>query len=205
MEEINMKKLILCSLTGSLLLGAIVPTATVLASEKDGNYSKDGNLKIAEVINENASASDFEIISIIDHPVETKDGNDSLIKPYVIINDGGYSWTRINTRYYSDALSNSIVYNTSNYLVNIVLTYFGSKIIKSAVQLSDFMSALASSSVANVTNILSQPATVYYTVTTYEDYDSVNYYVKQNIKIYSDSSRTKVVSNSNVVSRFTRN
>lgn len=120
MEEINMKKLILCSLTGSLLLGAIVPTATVLASEKDGNYSKDGNLKIAEVINENASASDFEIISIIDHPVETKDGNDSLIKPYVIINDGGYSWTRINTRYYSDALSNSIVYNTSNYLVNIV-------------------------------------------------------------------------------------
>ena len=115
-----MKKLILCSLTGSLLLGAIVPTATVLASEKDGNYSKDGNLKIAEVINENASASDFEIISIIDHPVETKDGNDSLIKPYVIINDGGYSWTRINTRYYSDALSNSIVYNTSNYLVNIV-------------------------------------------------------------------------------------
>ncbi|WP_321433937.1 hypothetical protein [Trichococcus flocculiformis] len=42
-----MKKLILCSLTGSLLLGAIVPTATVLASEKDGNYSKDGNLKIA--------------------------------------------------------------------------------------------------------------------------------------------------------------
>ena len=97
MEEINMKKLILCSLTGSLLLGAIVPTATVLASEKDGNYSKDGNLKIAEVINENASASDFEIISIIDHPVETKDGNDSLIKPYVIINDGGYSWTRINT------------------------------------------------------------------------------------------------------------
>ena len=65
MEEINMKKLILCSLTGSLLLGAIVPTATVLASEKDGNYSKDGNLKIAEVINENASASDFEIISII--------------------------------------------------------------------------------------------------------------------------------------------
>ena len=177
-----MKKLILCSLTGSLLLGAIVPTATVLASEKDGNYSKDGNLKIAEVINENASASDFEIISIIDHPVETKDGNDSLIKPYVIINDGGYSWTRINTRYYSDALSNSIVYNTSNYLVNIVLTYFGSKIIKLAVQLSDFMSALASSSVANVTNILSQPATVYYTVTTYEDYDSVNYYVKQNIK-----------------------
>ena len=85
MEEINMKKLILCSLTGSLLLGAIVPTATVLASEKDGNYSKDGNLKIAEVINENASASDFEIISIIDHPVETKDGNDSLIKPYVIL------------------------------------------------------------------------------------------------------------------------
>ena len=67
------------------------------------------------------------------------------------------------------------------------------------------MSALASSSVANVTNILSQPATVYYTVTTYEDYDSVNYYVKQNIKIYSDSSRTKVVSNSDVVSRFTRN
>ncbi|HFU5941379.1 hypothetical protein, partial [Enterococcus faecium] len=131
--------------------------------------------------------------------------NNNLITPYAIVNDEGYTWSKINTRKYSDKLSNSIVYNTADYLVDIVLAYFGGKIIKSAVKVNEYVAALASTSVARVPNLISQPATLYYTVTTYEDYDAVNYYVKQNIKIYSNSSRTKLVSNADVISKFRRN
>lgn len=128
-----------------------------------------------------------------------------MVTPYVIVNDGGFTWKKINTRNVSSKLSNSIVNNTANFVVDVILAYFGAKIIKAAVKVSEFVAAIASTSVARVPSLIKAPATIYYTITTYEDYDAINYYVKQNIKIYSNSSKTKLVSNSDVISKFRRN
>lgn len=86
----------------------------------------------------------------------------------------------------------------------LVLGYFGFKIIKSAVKISEFVGVLASTSITKIPKLINKPKTLYYTITTYEDRDAYNYYVKQNIKIYSSSSRSSgsLLSNANVISRF---
>jgi len=86
----------------------------------------------------------------------------------------------------------------------LVVTYFGGKLIKGALSLGEFTGAVASTFVASVKKPIQPGKTVYLTITTYEDTDAVNYYVKENVKAYSDAKRTKQVGNYDSIHKFTK-
>jgi hypothetical protein len=89
-----------------------------------------------------------------------------------------------------------------NTVYNIAVAFFGAKLIKGALSVGEFTGAVTSGFIASVKKPIKPGKTVYLTITTYEDSDSVNYYVKENAKAYSDAKRTKQVGSYDSVHKF---
>jgi hypothetical protein len=119
-----------------------------------------------------------------------------------IIADGSWKWKQINKKYSNTKQDEKFKANVGNLVYNVAFAYFGGKLIKGALKVSEFTGAVSSVFLASVKKPIKAGKTIYLTITTYEDKDSVNYYVKENVKAYSDSKRTKQVGNYNSVHKF---
>lgn len=119
-----------------------------------------------------------------------------------VIAEGSWRWKKINTKYTSTKQDEKLQANVGNLVYNIVFTYFGGKLIKGALKASEFTGAVTSGFLATIKKPIKSGKTVYLTITTYEDRDAVNYYVKENVKAYSDAKRTKLVDSYDSIHKF---
>lgn len=172
----------------SVAIGAtLVPSAIVFA---DHSSFSEENTK------EEAAYQEDGLLYIKDNPSEPN------ITTKQVIADGSWKWKQINKKYSDTKQDEKFKANVGNLLYNVAFAYFGGKLIKGALKVSEFTGAVSSGFLASVKKPIKAGKTVYLTITTYEDKDSVNYYVKENVKAYSDSKRTKQVGNYDSVHKF---
>jgi hypothetical protein len=171
-------------------MGAIlIPSTLALAEET----SIDKNQFITK---EEASTKEDGLLYVVDNPFE------SQVTTMQVIADGGWSWKQINKRNSDTKLDEKFVAFVGNTVYNIAVAFFGAKLIKGALSVGEFTGAVTSGFIASVKKPIKPGKTVYLTITTYEDSDSVNYYVKENAKAYSDAKRTKQVGSYDSVHKF---
>ncbi|MGG0240670.1 hypothetical protein [Bacillus rhizoplanae] len=104
---------------------------------------------------------------------------------YVYPTEGSFNWTFKGTSY-----GNNVFYNSSySYLVGAVTAGLSGSIL--ALITSKFASGVAGYILGSVS--LPKPTNYWWTIKKWEDKDAYNVYVKYDIKIYSDSSRSKLV------------
>ncbi|MGN7194899.1 hypothetical protein ACTHS9_12220 [Bacillus mycoides] len=104
-----------------------------------------------------------------------------------VIADGSYNWRYLNTYYESNVFSNT----GTSWLIAAVsggISGWAAKII-----LKQVWSGVVGNLVGKASSDLKVGTNYWWTVKKYVDKDAYNVYVKYDIKIYSNSSRTKLV------------
>jgi hypothetical protein len=175
----------------SLAMGsALLPSIVVMAS-----HSSDTEKNVL-LTKEEAAHLEDGLLYVEDNPFEFNPTTRQVIA------DGGWKWKQINKQNSNAKQDEKLKSFVGNLLYNIAFAYFGGKLIQGALKASEFTGAVTSGFLASVKKPIKTGNTVYLTITTYEDTDSVNYYVKENVKAYSDSKRTNLVGSYDSVHKF---
>ncbi|MGM0220190.1 hypothetical protein [Enterococcus sp. AZ126] len=182
--------------TGLLLMTSVAVGATLIPSTVALADQSSFNEKNVSITKEEAAYQEDGLLYIEDNPFEPNPTARQIIA------DGSWKWKQINKKYSDTKQDEKFKANVGNLVYNVAFAYFGGKLIKGALKLSEFTGAVSSGFLASVKKPIKAGKTVYLTITTYEDKDSVNYYVKENVKAYSDSKRTKQVGNYDSVHKF---
>lgn len=125
-----------------------------------------------------------EASDLIKTPSTSKNFNDGM-KPTMVIDEGGYNWTYLETTYGSDVLINK----TYSFLLNAAIAGTAATIVGKIG--TAFWSGIAGYQLGKVT--FAEPKSYWWKVKKYQDKDSMNYYTKYNVSMYSNSARTKLV------------
>ncbi|MED0935806.1 hypothetical protein P4T37_03600 [Bacillus mobilis] len=105
----------------------------------------------------------------------------------VVINDGSYNWRYLNTYYESNVFSNT----ATSWLITAASGGIAGWAAKFFVK--EVWRGVAGSIIGKAASDLKVGTNYWWTVKKYVDKDAYNVYVKYDIKIYSNSSRTKLV------------
>lgn len=182
--------------TGLLLMTSVAVGATLIPSTVALADQSSFNEKSVSITKEEAAFQEDGLLYIEDNPFEPNP------MARQVIADGSWKWKQINKKYTDTKQDEKFKANVGNLVYNVAFAYFGGKLIKGALKVGEFTGAVSSGFLASVKKPIKPGKTVYLTITTYEDTDSVNYYVKENVKAYSDSNRTKQVGNYDSVHKF---
>lgn len=186
-------------MSGITIGTALLPSTMVLATD----ITQGMELKSDEqpMTKEEAASMDDGLLYTQE---EVNNELNPSITPRLIINDGQWNWKKIGTDKYNHKRLNDTASKLGGFLFDVATVYFGGKVVKKALTKGEFSAAVAGVIVGKVNKNIAWNKTIYYTVTTYEDKDSRNYYVKKNVKGYSDAKRTKLIVNENTVHKFTK-
>ena len=185
-------------MSGITIGTALLPSTMVLATDVTTGIE----LQPGEQIITKEEASSMNDGLLYSQEIDTNSMNS--ISPRLVITDGQWKWKKIGTDYRNTKQDEKLKANIGNLVYNIAFAYFGGKLIKNALKVGEITGAVSSGFLASIKKPIKKGKTVYYTVTTYEDKDSRNYYVKENVKAYSDSARKKLVGSYDSVHKFTK-
>lgn len=189
--ELIMKKTVLVGSSLALLLGtglAFNPTAHAAENEVktapkvsyNDNVSKENRaIDISSLPQQNLDSL-FQNGQAPFNPITSTDQPN-----YVHPTEGTFNWKYVTTTY-----GDNIFYNASyNFMINAAIAGLGGSVI------AKLTNGFAAGVAGYVTSNLSIPKgkSLWWTVQKWQDQDAYNVYVKYNVKIYSDSGRTKLV------------
>lgn len=170
----------------TLLITGSLASVTNFASADEMNKTNDFNGITENVSSTLIYSGDEENTPLFKSFVmDYKGSKDSPQK--VVINDGGYNWKYLTTYNGSNVFSNT----TTSWLLTAAgggIAGWAGKAIGNAI-----LSNIAGALVGKASSDLNVGTNYYWTVKKYVDKDAYNVYVKYDIKIYSNSSRTKLV------------
>ncbi|AFQ13090.1 hypothetical protein OCD90_11005 [Bacillus pacificus] len=188
-----MKKTLLAGSSLVLLLssGFAFSSTTQAAENKEGNspavsYNQDVSKENRAIDISSLPQQDLDSLFLNGqaplNPITPKDSDQIQ---YVHPTAGTFNWKYVTTTY-----GNNVFYNASyRFMVNAAIAGLGAGIIAKIG--NTFASGVAGYVIGGLS--LPKSKNYWWTVQKWKDQDAYNVYIKYNIKVYSDSGRTKLV------------
>lgn len=168
--------------------------------EESENSSYEIIYDTEDEANANEEVTGEELIIEDEVTGNTATDDDLIMTPFVNIPDGPvYTWDYVATYNFNNRMDNLLISQVYQWLIK----GYGYSITRYIPEART--RTLANGLIAQVAKkVVPKQATAYWTIKKYKDEDKYNVYVKQVIKVYSNSAKTKLAHSTFVIEKYAK-